>query len=495
MRPSSNTQEKWAGEIRTQIAGMQYVRGRARPGEKVYLEREPDNPHDSFAIRIKNLDFEDVGFVPRQISSWLAVLIDQGKILVDGETPPRHHEDSPDRRGGCPLVLKIYIADKGRSMFSPNPFPQTDVEALQEAVRIVYDNLSKFENPEIISGLEKRLLPVLRRDVTPETHLMLHLFSSKGESLRNRSTKKTKKKIQQALARLQLGEAIHHRGLTMHPIFSNGSVGADYILLKNAIESNQAIVEEVSDQGQVNELMLHNQADKPLLIPEGEILIGAKQNRVINISLIAAARSSLRIPVSCVERGRWRFTSKTFQSAHYASPKLRAQKLRSVQRSRKESGAAYSDQGAVWEEISSNLRDMNAHSSTESITDGYQKSQDRIHEYREKFILPDKAVGVLAVSGGCIMGLDCFDSPQSFQQCWGRLSESYFIDAIQNQEDEVNTGETVSQFWTHLPDSIELCQRSIGLGHELIARGQEFAGSGVWYADSLCHLSIFRVQV
>ncbi|MBN2325736.1 MAG: HIRAN domain-containing protein [Candidatus Omnitrophica bacterium] len=494
MRSSSNPHEKQAGEIRTHIAGMQYVRGKARPGEKVYLEREPDNPHDSFAIRIKNLDFEDVGFIPRRISCWLAALIDQGKIIIGAEIPLQDREDPQDRRGGHPLILKIYIADKGRSIFSPNPSPKTDVEALQEAVRILFDNLHGFENPDIISGLEKRLLPVLRRDVTPETHLMLHLFSSQGEEIRNRHGKKVRKKIQQALSSLQLGEPIHYRSLTLHPIFCNGSAGADYILLKTAIESELAIVEEVSDQGRVNELMLHNQANKPLLIPEGEILIGAKQNRVVNISLIAAAHSSLRIPVSCVERERWRFTSKTFQSAHYASPKLRAQKLRSVQRCRRDSGAAYSDQGAVWEEISSNLREMNAHSSTESITDGYQKSKERIREYRDKFILPEKAVGVLAASGDRIMGMDCFDSPQSFRQCWARLSESYFIDAIQNQEDEISSREVVSQFWTHLPESIDLCQRSIGLGHELIARDQEFAGSGVWYADSLCHLSIFRVQ-
>jgi hypothetical protein len=48
---------------------------------------------------------------------------------------------------------------------------------------------------------------------------------------------------------------------------------------------------------------------------DGEELIGAKQNRVLNLTILAGARSSLIIPVSCVEAGRWNMQSQHFSSA------------------------------------------------------------------------------------------------------------------------------------------------------------------------------------
>ena len=66
-------------------------------------------------------------------------------------------------------------------------------------------------------------------------------------------------------------------------------------------------MEEVNESGSVPNLAVKNKCDRPLLIPEGEILIGAKQNRVINITVLVAAGVKFVLPVSCVEAGRWRY--------------------------------------------------------------------------------------------------------------------------------------------------------------------------------------------
>ena len=52
-----------------------------------------------------------------------------------------------------------------------------------------------------------------------------------------------------------------------------------------------------------------NRGPKPTLIIDGEELVGAKQNRVVNLTILVAAESELIIPVSCVEAGRWRAKS------------------------------------------------------------------------------------------------------------------------------------------------------------------------------------------
>ena len=73
--------------------------------------------------------------------------------------------------------------------------------------------------------------------------------------------------------------------------------------------------------GSVPELLAHNPLDASVLLYDGEELIGAKQNRILNVTVLVAAASETRIPVSCVEEGRWRARSR-----HFAYPELRRRK-------------------------------------------------------------------------------------------------------------------------------------------------------------------------
>ena len=79
-----SSKEKHLGTIKSQIVGIQYCDDEAKSGEKIFFEREPDNSHDKNAIRVENPDFKKVGFLPKKASSWLAPLIDQGKVQIDG---------------------------------------------------------------------------------------------------------------------------------------------------------------------------------------------------------------------------------------------------------------------------------------------------------------------------------------------------------------------------------------------------------------------------
>ena len=58
-----------------------------------------------------------------------------------------------------------------------------------------------------------------------------------------------------------------------------------------------------------------NLGDLAMLLLDGEELIGAKQNRILNLSILAPAHQTIAIPVSCVEVGRWHAQSAEFGSA------------------------------------------------------------------------------------------------------------------------------------------------------------------------------------
>ncbi len=75
-----------------------------------------------------------------------------------------------------------------------------------------------------------------------------------------------------------------------------------YTTLDDALAQGCAEITEVSDQGRVPELRFLNTGDKPILLLDGEELVGAKQNRVLNLTILAPADDAIMIPVTCVEK-------------------------------------------------------------------------------------------------------------------------------------------------------------------------------------------------
>ena len=109
---------------------------------------------------------------------------------------------------------------------------------------------------------------------------------------------------------VRIGDAIRHGALTVFPLYGSALGSVDYLLSDEAISAGTVTVEEVSEGGSVPNLLVTNQGDSRVLFLEGEELRGAKQNRVLNTSVLIAAHSKSPIPVSCVEQGRWRATGR-----------------------------------------------------------------------------------------------------------------------------------------------------------------------------------------
>ena len=105
-----------------------------------------------------------------------------------------------------------------------------------------------------------------------------------------------------------------HRNLTLFPLLAPNGIKPDYLTLDQALDGNLVEITELDDAGRVPELKLINLGKKKVLIIEGEELVGAKQNRIVNSSFLIAGKAEVIIPVSCVEQGRWRYESDKFES-------------------------------------------------------------------------------------------------------------------------------------------------------------------------------------
>ena len=129
------------------------------------------------------------------------------------------------------------------------------------------------------------------------------------------------------LVRLALGEAQIHRNIVVFPLLGPDAGAAPYLTLGEALAGHCLTVTEVSEGGSVPELKVLSQSDRPILLLDGEELVGAKQNRVLNTTILLKERAETKIPVSCVEQGRWSYASAHFaDSGAVKSRKSRASK-------------------------------------------------------------------------------------------------------------------------------------------------------------------------
>lgn len=97
--------------------------------------------------------------------------------------------------------------------------------------------------------------------------------------------------IQETLSAAKIGKIQVFENLAMFPLLRSDADAVDYLLLDEALSGGCARITEVSESGSVPELALSNDCRKPVLLLDGEELVGAKQNRILNLSLLASART------------------------------------------------------------------------------------------------------------------------------------------------------------------------------------------------------------
>ena len=173
---------------------------------------------------------------------------------------------------------------------------------------------------------------------------------------------------------IQLGEPVEHRGIVVAPLFPRRTPVAEYATLEDALPLGLRI-DEVSEAGVVPELAVTNPPDANVLLYDGEELLGAKQNRILNITVLVAAQSTTPIPVSCVEEGRWSRRSASFASApHAAYPELRRRKAHRLAAEPLARGVAQSE---VWDEVRAKSARIGVHSPTGAQADVFRSRERR----------------------------------------------------------------------------------------------------------------------
>ncbi len=234
------------------------------------------------------------------------------------------------------------------------------------------------------------------------------------------------------LPEIQVGDPIRYKTLAVFPLFSPSGGNVEYLLSDEAIAAGALRVEEVSEGGSVPNLLVTNDSGSKVLFLEGEELRGAKQNRVLNTSVLIAAHSTTKIPVSCVEQGRWRYRSRQFAAgSSHSSSKLRHHLKQSVSESLQSGRGHTSDQMAVWQEVTRQMTSLGSSSGTGAMSDTFDSYRQHLDEFREQLKYVDGATGVAVALGKQVVALDLFDKTSTCRKVWDRLMTGVVMDALE----------------------------------------------------------------
>ena len=297
---------------------------------------------------------------------------------------------------------------------------------------------------------------------------------------------------------IEIEEEISYKNIKVFPLHLKAT-DLRTIKLKTLDEALKDGILEIQETSIVGNLKFINKSktDK-ILIVEGDIVQGGRQNRVINITMILDEDSQVTVPTSCVEQGRWHGSSSSFSSSSSKSTSSMYRKLNETVYCNyaalggKGLSAYASDQPALWNTIDHQLSDIDVSSPTNSFLDSCSVRDEDINDYIEKIMTHIKdCCGLAAVIGSKIV-VSIADSVELFMPSIKATLKSHIIDAlsakIKPQHDVEAVVKAINDCIENKTDLLESPNR-IGQIIKLISPN---SGSAFLYKDSIVNMQFVR---
>jgi hypothetical protein len=292
----------------------------------------------------------------------------------------------------------------------------------------------------------------------------------------------------------RIGEPQAHGSVILFPLLAEADWGPKYLSLGEALVQGTFRVSEVSDSGSVPELKVCNDGEFPVLLLDGEELAGAKQNRVLNTTVLVPGKTSVVIPVSCTEHGRWHSVSAHFrESSHHMARTIRCEKNRSVSDSLRKERSFRSDQGRVCENIEHLACAAEAHSPTGAMSDVFRHRERDLDAYIEAFPLMPHQRGLLVFLKGLPAGLDLVSREGAYGRLHEKLVKSYCIeDALRPSRRKSAPGLADAEAFLKRASSCPgIPFPSPGMGSDLRFESDGLVGSALVVDGAAVHAAFF----
>ena len=237
-------------------------------------------------------------------------------------------------------------------------------------------------------------------------------------------------------------KVINSENCTFVPLQLNDYTNLNLETFGSLLKKKQVEATEIDENGVVNKIKVKNYSSNFLILHDGEIIVGAKQNRTIDKSVILKSKETRNVDVLCVEKGRWSFRNHEFsQHNSKLSPEIRFSK---------EIVKNYNKQNTVWTEIDKIYTENNQYSNTSDFCEFKEEENSElvIGKIKSK-IFNDRYNGVL-VTNNKISFIETFYNSKIYEE---QIAKSISTLLIKNKY-ENNRQIELDKYLFRLKDSI-----------------------------------------
>ncbi|MCX8529568.1 MAG: hypothetical protein ORN27_05825 [Rhodoluna sp.] len=227
---------------------------------------------------------------------------------------------------------------------------------------------------------------------------------------------------------MHVGRGQRYGNVTWFPIWTDAPVvERDYTTKPAAGEV--AVVEQANPT--VGVIEIENSGDKPVLLIEGDLLEGGWQHRALTRTVLVAAKSNTKLPVVCVEAGRWGGAS-VQRLGNKSAPVGVRSAIRGIKKN--EFGVinqASADQGEVWDSVRAYSAMNKKARPTESLVEVQNELEAELAAL--KLEKPQALLGqrgVLIALGGKPLALEVFDHPDTLAERLETLLDAYLPQSL-----------------------------------------------------------------
>lgn len=274
-----------------------------------------------------------------------------------------------------------------------------------------------------------------------------------------------------------------HENITVIPLKTPRNY-VDVLTLKKGLELGLVEVKEC-ETSQVNTIMVKNDSITPLILIDGEEIVGGDQNRIVNSTILIDAESEMKIPVSCTEKGRWAYKSEFKQSNYIANYNTRRVKEYASRKSKQV-------QSAIWSSIDNLESDREFKSPTGAMAESYENLKSDHAELIKNFHVHPEQTGILIMADGEIKGLEVFLNSEIYKEFHEKILKSYLIDTeVENNPSTVNI-EYAQELIDNLNESEFTKKENEGLEDAYIFENSDGIGTLYQFKNQIIHLSYFK---
>lgn len=305
--------------------------------------------------------------------------------------------------------------------------------------------------------------------------------------------------IGKLLKNVKVGSPLTHGNLTFVPLsMGKKTMGnADYQLVSEASHSDSVEITEISDSGSIGEVSLVNKMHSMVLLLGGQELAGGKQDRITNTHVLAAPGSTIRVPVSCVEDGRWSVSSHQFQVTGFvALPSIELAKTQQVSESMRHGSGPHSHQAEIWELIAAKRLAAEVAPTTGALSELYQAKATELEAFVER--LPatgEELVGAVFFINDVMSSITLFDTATTFSLVAGDLMRSNALEALTNLIGKAPDAPEIEvrSFLEEAKTADCRLYPGVGAGEEIRFSSSGLSGSAIVHSGRVISLSAYNL--